>query len=84
MDFNQIMQTITAGGILAILVALVKMSVEIGGFREWRKNVDFQLNEGRARMGRHSDKLDTHPPDECPTPPARNRARSQGHLKRLK
>jgi len=43
MDWSNITDTVVAAGILAIAAAVIKISVDIAGFREWRKHVDATL-----------------------------------------
>lgn len=45
MDWNQVVNTIAAGGICACAAVLWKIQAELAGFREWRKHVDNKLSE---------------------------------------
>ena len=53
MDWNQIVNTVAAGGICACAAVLWKIQNELAGFREWRKYVDATLRD-------HGKKLDSH------------------------
>lgn len=43
MDPTQIINAVAAAGICACAAILLKISVELAGFREWRKHVDATL-----------------------------------------
>lgn len=55
MDLNQIVNTIAAGGICACAAILFKISVELAGFREWRKFVDTTLKSHARELQKLRD-----------------------------
>lgn len=57
MDAATILQGLTITLVALTLGGVVRLAVELGGFREWRKNVDKRLDDGDKRMDRHSEKL---------------------------
>lgn len=57
MDAATILQGLTITLVALTLGGVVRLAVELGGFREWRKNVDKRLDEGDKRLDRHSEKL---------------------------
>jgi hypothetical protein len=54
-DINQVINTIAAGGICACAAILFKISVELAGFREWRKFVDATLKAHGAELRKLRD-----------------------------
>jgi hypothetical protein len=50
MDWTNVTDTVVAAGILAIAAAVIKISVDIAGFKEWRRHVDVTLRK-------HSDDI---------------------------
>ena len=45
MDLSQVINAVAAAGICACAAILLKISVEMAGFREWRKHVDATLKQ---------------------------------------
>ena len=52
MDAATILQGLTISLLVLTLGGVVKLAIELGGFREWRRNVDARLEHGERRMGR--------------------------------
>lgn len=63
MDAATILQGLTISLLVLTLGGVVKLAIELGGFREWRRNVDTRLDHGERRMDRHSEglRLSGHP-----------------------
>jgi hypothetical protein len=57
MDASTILQGLTITLVALTLGGVVRLALELGGFREWRKQVDKRLEDGDKRLDRHSEKL---------------------------